>query len=103
LDDGETDRAAAERELFEETGIRAATFCEGFCREIAYIFRSRGQTIHKTVAFFVASTDVDEIRLSREHCGFLWMTFEESMKRLTYPTARDLLRHANAFLNSAKR
>ncbi len=95
---GETDRAAAERELCEETCIRAATFHEGFCREIRYVFRSRGVVVNKAVVFFVALTDVDAITLSHEHVGFAWMTYDIAMKAVTYPTSRDVLKRAEEFL-----
>jgi len=98
---GESDRMAAERELFEETGIRCSDLHEAFCREITYVFRARGRVISKTVVFFVAQTALPTVRLSREHCGFAWLGMEDAMKKLTYAGPRDVLRFADVFLAQA--
>lgn len=102
LEPGESDRSAAERELFEETGIRQARLSEDFCREIQYVFRARGRVVKKTVAFFVAWTDETQVRISPEHQGFTWLVYDEAIKRLTYASARDVLKQADVFLSQRK-
>jgi len=57
VDAGESDLAAAVRELREETGIDDAQIIDGFSHEITYFFRGRGsQLVRKTVIFFLART-----------------------------------------------
>lgn len=103
LEPGESDLAAAHRELTEETGIDQPQVIAGFAREIRYVFRSRkGKLIDKTVIFFLAQTDTAEICLSDEHVGHDWLPFDRAMARLTYASARELLTLAHQHLDADK-
>lgn len=95
---GESDRDAALRELFEETGIRSCRFDESYQREISYILRSDTRLVRKTVVFFLANTDESEVRLSDEHVGFCFLPPVDALLRLTYPASRELLRLAEQHL-----
>ena len=98
VEENESDRAAANRELLEETGIHHAGFREEFCREIVYFFRARNRVVRKTVVFFVAHVESGRVRMSREHKGFVWLTFDDAINRLTYASTRDVLKFADVFL-----
>ena len=43
-------------------------------------------------------TKTSEIKLSFEHVGFTWLSYEEAMKKLTFKNARDVLQKAQDFL-----
>ena len=95
----ETDRQAAVRELAEEAGLAAPRIVDGFEHEITYYFRSsRHGLIRKTVVFFLGETESDEVRISHEHVGFAFLPYDEAMRRLTYATARNVLKVAQDFL-----
>jgi bis(5'-nucleosidyl)-tetraphosphatase len=101
VEQGEDDRQAAVRELKEETGIGPPRFVDGFAHVVEYYFRSnRHGLIHKTVAFFLGETDARDVILSEEHVGAAFLPYEAAMARLTYATARDLLKNAHEFLTS---
>ena len=96
---GEDDLAAALRELKEETGIEEVEIVPGFSHEIAYFFRDRRkQLIRKAVVFFLGRTDQTQITLSHEHVGYAFEPFAQAVKRVTYPTAKQVLRLAEAHL-----
>jgi bis(5'-nucleosidyl)-tetraphosphatase len=98
VEPGETDEQAAVRELFEETGIQDAVFIPGFQRLVDYYFRSNKHgVIHKTVVFFLAQTTTPNVKISDEHVGYNYSTFDDALKQLTYASARDILRAAHEF------
>jgi 8-oxo-dGTP pyrophosphatase MutT (NUDIX family) len=99
VEPGETLMAAALRELKEETGITDATVIDGFGQEISYFFRDKKKgLVKKKVTFYLAQIQTDKIELSREHTGFAFEPFEAAIKKLTFPSAREVLRKAEEFL-----
>jgi 8-oxo-dGTP pyrophosphatase MutT (NUDIX family) len=101
VEKGETDEQAARRELTEETGIKDVAFVPGFAREITYFFRHRNRgLVRKTVVFFIGEVTHAQIKLSHEHVGHVFLAFDDSIRKVTYSTAKQVLREAHAFLTS---
>lgn len=94
VEPAEDDHAAAVRELREETGLYDVRFLPDFKREIRYFFRQARTLVEKTVVFFLAQTDQTQLVLSAEHVGGEFVEYEAAIKRLKYPSARELLRFA---------
>lgn len=86
------------RELQEETGITEASFLEGFREVIGYFYRREGKTVNKEVIFYLVESRESEVRLSYEHIGFEWLSYEKAMARLTFPNARNILEKTNDYL-----
>ncbi len=101
LENGETFMDAAIRETKEETGLTNFNVINGFSEKITYHFKKDNQIITKEVVFFLAeSTQLEnEVILSHEHKGFKWLFFEEAFKKLTFNSAKQLLKKAEEFLN----
>lgn len=100
---GEDDMAAAVRELCEETGIASPKAVPGFTSRKHYFYRWKEDLVSKDVVYFLAEYATGEIVISGEHDGYAWLTREEAMGRLRYPTLRQVILEADRFLEVAAR
>jgi len=98
LEAGESEMQAAIRELEEETGVSQVKVLDGFCEPIIYFFKRQGKLIKKTVTFFLGHTDSQEIKVSHEHQGYLWLDYPTSLAKITFENAREILRRSENFL-----
>ena len=98
LDQGETDEAAATREVSEETGVQAELIDK--LGDVEYTYERRGRRRNKRVAFYLfqyrsgSLEDHDhEIEVA------LWMPLEKAAEELTYAGEREILRRAMSRLS----
>jgi 8-oxo-dGTP pyrophosphatase MutT (NUDIX family) len=94
----ETEKDTVTRELEEETGIVNARFIEGFREEISYFYRRGGKTVYKEVIFFLIESKDSRVKLSYEHVGYEWLSYEKAMAKLTFANAKKVLAKAHEFL-----
>ena len=97
---GETPDETVKREMGEETGISNFKLIKGFEEYVEYDFRFKNEVIHKKVIFFLAKTDVRKITLSHEHNDYLWLEYNDTLKKTTFENAKNVLTKANEFLSS---
>ena len=100
IEQNETSHEAAIRETREETGITNIEFIDGFEESVEYDFRFKKENIHKKVIFFLAKTDEKNIKLSHEHNDYLWLEYNDALKKTTFENAKNVLTKANEFLSS---
>ena len=98
--EGETPHETALRETKEETGISDIEFIDGFEESVEYDFRFKNEDIHKKVIFFLAKTSEKKIGLSHEHNDFVWLEYDDALKKTTFRNAKNVLSKANEFLLS---
>lgn len=91
---GETEKEAATREAGEETAITALKLIDDFREEIEYFYKRKGETVHKRVIYFLAETTERNIKLSYEHEGYKWLTFDEALKQLNFDNDKRVLKEA---------
>lgn len=94
----ENELQAATRELKEETGIENFTLLPGFKYTLNYKYTRKSTLISKQVTLFLASTKVNQVRISHEHIGYQWTDINTSIKQLTYSNAKNALIYAMKFL-----
>jgi bis(5'-nucleosidyl)-tetraphosphatase len=99
VEKGETEEEAAIREIMEETGISIGSFIPGFKKKIEYHYRRADGLSHKQVFFFLAEAKTDSVRISFEHSGYEWLSFEQALRRLSFENARNILREADDYLS----
>lgn len=92
IEKGETFKETVVREAREETGITDITFVDGFEDKVEYYYQRDGKVIHKEVVFFLSSTRTEDVKISHEHQDFVWLSFDDALKKLTYKTARKLFK-----------
>ena len=100
VEEGETSHVTASRETKEETGITNIEFVDGFEESVEYDFRFKKEDIHKKVIFFLAKTNEKNIKLSHEHNDYLWLEYNDALKKTTFENAKNVLTKANEFLSS---
>ena len=92
IEKGETLQHTVIREIREETGIIDVEFIDGFEDKIEYHYLHDGCLVHKEVVFFLAKTKTTDVKISHEHLGFVWLTFDDALKKLTYKNAKNILK-----------
>ena len=100
IEQNETSHETALRETKEETGITNIEFIDGFEESVEYDFRFKKENIHKKVIFFLAKTNEKNIKLSHEHNDYLWLEYNDALKKTTFENAKNVLTKANEFLLS---
>ena len=101
VEQNETSHETALRETREETGITHIEFIDGFEESVEYDFRFKKENIHKKVIFFLAKTSEKNIKLSHEHNDYIWLEYDDALKKTTFENAKSVLSKANEFLSSA--
>lgn len=95
---GENDRQTANRELIEETGINEIVWIDGYLEQMHYDYRRGPELMSKDVIYFLARTTQKKVTISHEHQGFTWLPYKEAYEKLTFETAKGLIKKAEAFL-----
>jgi bis(5'-nucleosidyl)-tetraphosphatase len=98
VEPSETEKQTVTRELQEETGITSAQFIDGFRESISYFYRRQGLTINKEVVFYIIESQTEEVKLSFEHIGFVWLDYPHALENLTFKNAKETLQKAHDFL-----
>ncbi|MBE2253885.1 MAG: NUDIX domain-containing protein [Myxococcus sp.] len=105
IDPGEDAAQAATREVEEETGLIAKL--EGKLGDVKYVYRWRGNTIFKEVAFFLfryqsGQIDVLTEQMRKEVDRAYWLPLDEALTRLTYPGEREMATRARTLLIASR-
>ena len=99
IEDKETLRQAATREIKEETG-QTVKPDKDFEQTLSYYFKDKtGVMISKTVTLFLSKVTTREVTLSPEHIYYKWLIFEDALKQLSFPNARQILQMADRYIH----
>jgi tRNA nucleotidyltransferase (CCA-adding enzyme) len=103
----ESDTEAAQRELFEETGIDKIDLIDNPSFVSHYTYNTvdphnpRGDDLHKTVVYYPAFTSQYLRKIDgNEILSSLWLTFDEAMEKLSFQETKDILTELKTWLDS---
>ncbi len=102
VEKGESEEETLLREAEEESGLTDLKVISGFRHKISYFYKKDGKTIPKDVIFFLAQTAAaeKEVKLSFEHSEYVWLEFEEAIKKVTYNSGKEVLKKAQKSLTN---
>ncbi|MDG6975161.1 MAG: NUDIX domain-containing protein [Nitrososphaerota archaeon] len=101
VEKGETELDTVMREVEEETGLRAIRILPGFRKVIEYYYKRNRKNIHKQVVYLLASTSTEKVRISFEHQGFGWFSYEKAVLKASYDNSKVTLSEAERFVSGA--
>ncbi|HUB93753.1 MAG TPA: NUDIX hydrolase [Verrucomicrobiae bacterium] len=88
-DEDESYRHTCLRELYEETGLKAA----GSVPQLSYAESSIDAHGNGSWLYFTVSVTLTDVRLSYEHDKFMWAPLQEALTLITYDKQRRALIH----------
>ena len=102
-EEGESDEAAALRELREETGVEHIDLLRDPKFSEHYTFSRNGEHVEKTVVYMIGFVSSIEGRteeaFAKEITDMQWLPYEVARATLTYKEAKDLLEKVYQTLN----
>jgi len=100
LESNEKSFRAAVRELQEETGLRKTdlSFNNYFQTTDKFIYFRNRQKVFKVVTLYLAESKMSDVRVSGEHEGYGWFSYQYAIRILKHQNLRNILRKANTFL-----
>ena len=104
VEPGEALEAAALREVREETGLTDVRL-SGEVGEVSYRFFSvdRGVNVHKSVVYFLGSSEHGEVLTEALFDRFEWTPFARAVELVRYDTDRSMVERARSILSDRSR
>ncbi|MEK6967131.1 MAG: NUDIX domain-containing protein [Nanoarchaeota archaeon] len=102
VEEKEAEPDTIKREVREETGIDDIELVPNFKEKIQYYYKLKEELMHKEVVFYLAKTETEQVKISFEHIGYIWLPYDKAMEKLTFKNAKEILEKANEFLGKDK-
>jgi bis(5'-nucleosidyl)-tetraphosphatase len=103
MDPGETELETASREIFEEAGVRRASFIPGFREALHYTVEKKGKQLSKETVLFLCRMDSDKVQISNEHTEAHFATLDEIEVLVPHEDLRETFRKAYAHIQNPQK
>ena len=101
IEENEDIKNTVTRETEEETGIKDLKFISNFKEKIQFFYKRDNNLVKKEVIYYLAETKTEDIKLSFEHIGYKWLTYEEALKQLTFKNSKEILKKVHNMLTNS--
>lgn len=98
-DANETDKQAAERELYEETGLSVAKYLSDEPLREHYQFFIGRQKVDKIVTYYLAEVQGEVFLQAEELKNYQWVALSEAAFFATYKETQNILNKASKWVN----
>ena len=98
METGETKQQTAIRELYEETGLKADLDTRFAATSNYFYTHYQHGVVPKTVTYFVGKTDTQDVHISHEHTGYVWLPYEQALEKVTYDRSKNILEKADEYI-----
>lgn len=99
IEEGEDEKKAALREIYEETGLEKVKLIDGFIEKSKFYYTWDGETVEKHVVWFLGEVkDLYDGSVSDEHEEIVWLTFKKLINKVTYKNDLEIVKKAELFL-----
>ncbi|HEU5016220.1 MAG TPA: NUDIX hydrolase [Roseiflexaceae bacterium] len=98
VEPGETEAAAVQREVWEETGITGTVGAQ--VQQVAYTIMKKGEPRCKVVTYYLLHAEDGELRPGKQERieKLRWFPFQVALKRIQRGRVRKIVRHAGEVL-----
>jgi uracil-DNA glycosylase len=98
IEKGENGYTAAIREAKEESAIEAKPF-PFFREKMVYQFYKGKVKVKKFLTMFLGEVSPEsKPKISKEHTGYMWLTYDEAIKKLKYAPQKKLINRCNEYI-----
>jgi len=99
IEEKENEEQTTLREIKEETGLNDIILLKGFKEKMAWFYRMNNELRRKEAIFFLAETKTKEIKISKEHDDYKWLSYEEALKLIKIKSNKQLMEKADKFIH----
>lgn len=103
IEEEESLKETAMREVKEETNLKNIKFLEGFKHSLTWFFRLKGETIKKEAIYLIGKITKEnkkKVKLNHENQDFKWLNFENAIKKMKIKNNKEMLKKAYKFIKN---